>query len=184
MFNAALFLVDGSGATQPYLTSSVPRLGTDDWRVSPDGQMEVTYRLRPGLTWHDGEPLTAEDAAFAYRVYASPIAGMFPPTPQNLMTDVTARDPLTFVISWTKPYPEAGNFAFGDFEPLPRHILEGPFRAAEEDVSQQEAFRTNPFFGQRFVGAGPYRLERWEPGTELDGLAFDGHALGRPRKKT
>lgn len=180
-FNAALFLVDGNGVTNPYLAAKLPQLNTDTWRVSPDGRMEVTYELKPKLTWHDGQALTAEDFAFAYRVYASPASGMFPPTPQNLMSSVEARDPLTFVIAWAKPYPDAANIAFGDFEPLPRHILEEPFRAAEADPAQQEGFRTNPFFSQRFVGAGPYRLERWEPGAQLDGLAFEGHALGAPR---
>jgi peptide/nickel transport system substrate-binding protein len=31
------------------------------------------------------------------------------------------------------------------------------------------------------VGAGPYRLERWEPGLQLEGTAFDAHALGRAK---
>jgi peptide/nickel transport system substrate-binding protein len=181
VFNAGLFLVDGNGVTHPYLAASVPALNTDAWRVHPDGRMEVTYQLKPGLTWHDGAPLTAEDFAFAYRVYANPVSGMFAPTPQNLMEGVEVRDAQTFVIAWKRPYPDAAEFPFGEFEPLPRHILSEPFRAIEEDPNQQEAFRTNPFFTQQFVGAGPYRLERWEPGAELHGVAFDGHALGRPR---
>jgi peptide/nickel transport system substrate-binding protein len=181
MFNAGLFLMDGDGNTQSYLAATLPAVNTDTWRVFPDGRMEVTYQLKPGLTWHDGAPLTAEDFVFAYRVYANPISGMFPPTPQNLMESVEATDPRTFVIAWKRPYPDAASIAFGDFEPLPRHILEEPFRAVEGDSSQQEAFRTNRFFAQEYVGAGPYRLERWEPGTELAGVAFAGHALGRPK---
>ncbi len=181
MFNAALFLIDGEGATQPYLAAALPELNRDTWRVFPDGRMEVTYQLKPGLTWHDGAPLTAEDFAFAYRVYANPVSGMFPPTPQNLMEGVEVTDPQTFVIAWKRPYPDAANIAFGDFEPLPRHILGEPFRAIESDPSQQESFRTNRFFAGDYVGAGPYRLERWEPGSELVGAAFEGHALGRPR---
>ena len=46
----------------PYLATALPQLETDTWRVLPDGRMETTFVLRPGLTWHDGEPLTAEDA--------------------------------------------------------------------------------------------------------------------------
>ncbi len=181
MFNASLFLTDGGGVTRPYLAATLPELNSDTWRVFPDGRMEVTYQLKPNLTWHDGAPLTAEDFAFAYRVYASPVSGMFPPTPQNLMESVEARDPQAFVIAWKRPYPDAANLAFADFEPLPQHILLEPFRAIEADPSQQESFRTHRFFSQDFVGAGPYRLERWEPGTELVGVAFDGHALGRPK---
>jgi peptide/nickel transport system substrate-binding protein len=180
-FNASLFLVDGEGTTRPYLAASIPQLNTDSWVVHPDGRMEVTYQLRSNLTWHDGTRLTADDFAFAYQVYASPAPGMFPTTPQNLMEGVTVRDPRTFVISWSKPYPEAAIFPFGEFEPLPRHILEEAFKTVEADSSQQEGFRTNPYFSGKFVGAGPYRLDRWEPGTELVGTAFEGHALGRPK---
>src|SRR5437868_3065773 len=150
-FNAALFFVDGDGKTQPYLTAAVPQLNSDTWRVQPDGRMEVTYQLRPNLTWHDGQPLTADDVAFAYRVYANPASGMFPPTPQNLMDGVEVRDPLTFVIAFNRPYPDAANFPFGDFEPLPRHVLEEAFHVIEQDPSQQDGFRTNPFFAQKFV---------------------------------
>jgi len=180
-FNAALFLVDGDGVTKPYLAASLPQLNTDTWRVFPDGRMEVTYQLKPGLTWHDGQPLTGEDFAFAYRVYANPASGLFPPTPQNLMDSVDVKDPLTFVIAYNKPFPDAANFTFGDFEPLPRHVLEPAFQAILTDPNQQESFRTNPFFAGGYIGAGPYRLDKWEPGTELDGSAFDGHALGRAK---
>jgi peptide/nickel transport system substrate-binding protein len=31
------------------------------------------------------------------------------------------------------------------------------------------------------VSAGPFKVERWEPGTYIDGVAFAGHALGRPK---
>jgi peptide/nickel transport system substrate-binding protein len=38
-----------------------------------------------------------------------------------------------------------------------------------------------PFWTVEYVGAGPYRLERWEPGAFIEAAAFDGHALGRPK---
>jgi ABC-type transport system substrate-binding protein len=67
--NAALTIIDSR--LQPYgvLAEQVPQLSTDSWKVSPDGQMETIYRLRSGLTWHDGHPLTADDFVFAWRVY-------------------------------------------------------------------------------------------------------------------
>jgi peptide/nickel transport system substrate-binding protein len=97
------------------------------------------------------------------------------------MERVEARDATTFVISWQRPYPEAASFSPGEFEPLPRHLLEDGFRALEEDVAQQERFRSLPYWTQGYVGAGPYRLERWDPGAEFEGSAFSGHALGRPK---
>src|SRR5205823_1926624 len=55
-FNASLALVDGTGGPRPYLAEALPQMDTDRWKVSPDGRMETTYRLRPNLTWQDGEP--------------------------------------------------------------------------------------------------------------------------------
>src|SRR5689334_19923113 len=36
------------------------------WDVTPD-QLTWTFHLRPGVTWHDGSPLTADDVVFTYR---------------------------------------------------------------------------------------------------------------------
>jgi ABC-type transport system substrate-binding protein len=44
-----------------------------------------------------------------------------------------------------------------------------------------DAFIRQPYWTNEFVGAGPYKLERWESGVSLDGIAFDQHVLGRPR---
>lgn len=181
-FSAQLTYIDGQGATQPYLAESLPRLNTDTWRVLPEGRMEVVYKLRNGLTWHDGKPLTADDFVFAFRAYTAPGIGLFTATPQNLMEGVEARDPQTFVMSWKSLYPEAANLRMGEFDPLPRHILEAPLSRFEEDAAgQQEAFRNHPFWTQEYVGAGPFQLERWDPGSQMEGAGFAGHALGRPK---
>src|SRR3954467_8954915 len=61
LFNAALALIAAQGTPRPYLASELPELNTESWRVLPDGRMQTVWKLRPGLTWHDGQPLTAED---------------------------------------------------------------------------------------------------------------------------
>jgi ABC-type transport system substrate-binding protein len=54
--------------------------------------------------------------------------------------------------------------------PLPRHILEAGY-----DENAPEAFLNHPFWTSEYVGLGPYRLVRWEPGAFLEGVAFAGH---------
>src|SRR5262245_9248902 len=49
LVNAGLTLVDDQGAIRPYLAEAAPQLNTDTWRITPDGRMETTYRLRPNL---------------------------------------------------------------------------------------------------------------------------------------
>src|SRR4051794_29043176 len=53
-FNATLDYNDEVEVSHPYLAEALPELNTDSWRIFPDGRMETTYQLRPGLTWHDG----------------------------------------------------------------------------------------------------------------------------------
>src|SRR5207253_1108012 len=90
MFNASPALTDNQGTPRPYLAEALPQLNTDTWRVSPDGRMETTYRLRPGLTWHDGRSLTADDFVFAWGVYSTPGLALFLSNPQDMMEEVTA----------------------------------------------------------------------------------------------
>ncbi len=175
LFNATLAVLDQRGQPQPYLAAELPRLQTDSWRVSPDGRMETTYKLKPNLVWHDGALLSADDFVFATTVYATPELGSADSPPNSLIEDVTAPDPRTVVIRWKRPYAEADRLA-EDFPPLPRHLLESPFQSSTPD-----AFLAHPFWTTEYVGAGPYRIDRWEPGSSIEATAFDHHALGVPR---
>jgi peptide/nickel transport system substrate-binding protein len=176
LFNAALFMYDERAVPQPYLAESRPELGTDTWRVFPDGRMETTYRLRPGLTWHDGTPLTAYDFVFGWRVALAPEYGVANLLPRTAADQVTAVDDRTIGVSWNRSYPQADAMQARDWSPLPRHLLEAPFQQQAADQ-----FASQLFWTKEYVGLGPFKLDRWEPGAFIDGSAFDGHALGRPK---
>jgi peptide/nickel transport system substrate-binding protein len=175
IFNATLDIDDGQERTRPYLAEALPRLNTDSWRVSPDGTMETTWRLKPNLSWHDGTPLSAEDFAFAARLYTQPdlAQSTTPPFPQ--IQEVVAADARTVVFRWKQLYPQADSLG-NDFQALPRHILEAPF--AQGDMI---ALSNHLFWSSQYVGLGPYKLERWDPGASIQAVAFDGHVGGRPR---
>lgn len=181
LFNATLALIDGAGAVRPYVAESLPQINTDSWKLLPTGGMETTYRLKPNLTWHDGHPLTADDFVFAYQVYTTPGLGAFTSRPQDQMEEVRAQDARTLLIRWRTLYGDAGSLINQDLDPLPRHILEAPLLAYQQDPATMDTFLGHPFWTLHYVGLGPYKLERWEPGTLIEGSAFDGHALGRPK---
>jgi peptide/nickel transport system substrate-binding protein len=181
LFNAALTLIDDTGQARPYLAETLPQLNTDSWRVFPDGRMETTYRLRNNLTWQDGAPLTADDFAFALRVYKHPDLGPFSRTPQDQIDDIVAPDARTVVVQWRSPSPYGGSLGFEELDPLPSHLLTSMFGDYVEGRTTREGFMSDPVWTAEYVGAGPYRLERWDPGVQLEGLAFAGHALGRPK---
>ncbi len=181
LFNAALSLIDDQGLPRPYLAETLPQLNTETWRVFPDGRMETTYLLRDRLTWQDGAPLTAEDFVFAFRVYTDPGLGNFIATPQDAMAAVLAPDPRTLVVQWRAANPVAGYLTFEDLDPLPRHLLEAEYTDYLEGRSAGDSFMADARWTTNYVGAGPYRLERWDPGVQLEGSAFPGHALGQPK---
>jgi peptide/nickel transport system substrate-binding protein len=175
LFNAYLVIYDQRGDPQPYLATELPRVDSESWRVFDDGRMETTYRLKPNLTWHDGTPLTGEDFVFAWRVYASPELGTANSPPTSLIDEVVALDPATFTIRWKRPYAPAGLLT-EEFPPLPRHALEAAFQTAAPDT-----LAAHPFWTREYVSAGPFRLDRWEPGAYLEAVAFRGHVLGVPK---
>lgn len=176
MFNAELAVLDDHGRPQPYLAEELPRLGSPSWSLFPDGTMETVYRLRPGIVWHDSTPLSAEDFVFAWRVYATPELGHAASPPLSLMEEVSAPNAQTVRIRWRRSYPQAGAIEDDDFPSLPRHILGPSFES-----QQLDALQNHPFWSREYVGLGPYRLDRWEPGAFIEAAAFDRHILGRPK---
>jgi peptide/nickel transport system substrate-binding protein len=176
MFNAFLALVDYKSVPHPYLAESLPQLNTDTWRVFPDGRMETTWKLKPNLTWHDGNPFTADDVVFTWRALTTPTLGVQGQPPHSLMEEVVATDPRTVVIRWKQLYPEAGILRNENFPPLPKHIMEA---ALQQD--SRESFLGSSFWGHDYVGTGPYKLDRWERGAFIEATAFAGHALGKPK---
>ncbi|MBM2812950.1 MAG: hypothetical protein HW416_3709 [Chloroflexi bacterium] len=179
-FNAFLDIYDDQNRPLPYLADALPQLNTESWQVFPDGRMETRYRLKPNLVWHDGKPLMAEDFAFTFRV-ATPAYGFSTAVaPHTVMDDVVATDDRSLMIRWKGLYPDAGALQGGSTRfglvPMPRHILEKPFL---EDT--KEAFQDNPYWSREFIGAGPFKVERWELGSYIEAMAFDQHVLGRPK---
>lgn len=180
MFNADLTLLDDVSTPSPYLAEALPRLNSDSWKVFPDGTMETTYRLRPNLVWHDGTPLTADDFVFSWQVYSTPDIGQSGSPPMKFIATVEAPDPRAIVIRWAQPYWAAGTLqSLGagstGLPPLPRAVLESALGEGAH------ALFNHPYWTAGYVGLGPYRLDRWEPGTFLEASAFDRHALGAPK---
>jgi ABC-type transport system substrate-binding protein len=77
-----LVRIDEHGERQPCLAT--------EWEHSAD-YLEWTYRLRPGVRWHDGRPVTVDDVKFTHDLHARPDA-LVP----RLRTECTVHDESTF----------------------------------------------------------------------------------------
>jgi peptide/nickel transport system substrate-binding protein len=175
LLNAKLVLLDDRGLPQPFLVDALPALHTESWRVLSDGKMETTFHLKPNLTWQDGQPLTSADFTFAWTIYATPEFGVAGNGGAKYVDEVLAPDPRSILIRWNQPYPDALTDT-ALLPPLPRHILEQPYHELTADP-----FMGLSFWTDQYIGAGPWRMERREPGAYFEATAFDGFVFGRPR---
>src|SRR5262249_2683200 len=75
------------------------------------------------------------------------------------------------------PYLWAGAVHLPLFTPMPRHRLESLYNG------DRELFYNGPHWREEFVGPGPYRIERWEPGVEMVFQAHPGFVFGEPAIK-
>lgn len=120
----------------------------ESWVVSSDGTT-WTFRVREGMTWHDGVPLTAHDVAFTYGLiletrapaYAHHLAGV---------KSVTAPDDRTVVIVTRRPRADLLGLAVPI---LPEHL----WKSVDPDALDVSG-------SPPFVGSGPFRIEEVQSG--------------------
>jgi len=167
-----LVVQDERDAWTPQLAMEQLSVERGTWRVNSDGTMDTIWRIPQNVRWHDGTPFTAEDLLFSFTVYTdATIPNRASGRATELMQSATAPEPYTIAVHWSAPY-FAANQAAGLF-PMPRHLLEEVYR------QDKDAFQSSPRFTSEWVGLGPYRMDRWEPGAHIVFSRFDDFYRGR-----
>jgi peptide/nickel transport system substrate-binding protein len=167
-----LTVMDPNDNPVPQLVAELPSVENGQWRVNDDGTMDMTWKLRPNVLWHDGTPFTSEDLLFSFTLHKDRDLAHAYGAVTRLMESASAPDPLTFTVHWSVTYPLALEAA--GLTPFPRHLMEEAYRA------DKETFLNSSRFGNEFVGLGPYRLMKWEPSSHMEMERFDRYFLGRP----
>ncbi|ATG47446.1 peptide ABC transporter substrate-binding protein [Celeribacter ethanolicus] len=99
---------DAEGNMVPFLAETVPTV--ENGGVSED-LMNVTWKLKPGLLWSDGKPLTSEDVRFTWEYCTSEGGGCSQSEKYNDVADVEIVDDLTVIVHFSVPKP----FPYGPF---------------------------------------------------------------------
>jgi len=144
----------------------VPGLA-EDWTFDEDS-LTYTFKLREGLTFHDGQALTSEDVKFTLESILDEKNQSEIISNYTDIEEITCPDDLTVKIRLNQV-----NVAFPDYMTigiLPEHLLKGQDLAAC-------SFNQNP------VGAGPYKLVSWDQGQSIVMERFDGYYGGQPKIK-
>src|SRR5205814_4053696 len=127
----------------PLLAERVPALENGDVVVRPDGGMDVTWKIRAGVRWHDDIPFTSADVKFTVDAINSPSYNPESTDGFDRVTSVDTPDPLTAVVHYKEIYaPYDIQFIRGT---LPKHIPEG------RDIDRAQDDNRGP------LGTRPYR---------------------------
>ena len=163
---------DSRGELVPRLAADVPtvesgglRIVTDD-PAAPDGRLVATFRLRDGLLWQDGQPITAQDVRFAHDVDATAAPGTSLRWLADRIESVDVVNPH-FVRVVYRANERWDGYALAP-RVLPRHLL------ANADAAVRAAYAREP------VHAGAFSVAAWLPGYGVTLAAFKDHVGGPP----
>ncbi len=150
---------DADGKVVPVLAADAPSIGNG---VSEDGTT-VTYKLREGVKWHDGEDFTADDVVFTWQWVTDDKVAATTSGDYEEISNVEAVDPHTVKITFKSPNPDwATPFHGGDGVIIPKHIM--------QDYTGEKA-RTAPF-NLKPIGTGPFKVDSFAPGDNVQYSLF------------
>ena len=148
-----LALVADDGSLIPALAAEIPT--RENGGIAPDFS-HVTWKLKPGLLWSDGSPVTAEDVRFTAGYCMDPDFGCAVLAEFEGISSVEAADELTVRINFDRPkYVPLQAFVGGRTPILQKAQFEGCTGAAGASCSEQN-------FAP--IGTGPFRVTGFTPG--------------------
>jgi peptide/nickel transport system substrate-binding protein len=139
---------DGDYFTE--LAAEIPTL--QNGGVSEDF-LTITWKLKPGLLWSDGEPITSDDILFTWEAVSNPESGAVQTGGFGLIESIDTPDELTAVLHYSEPYAAyLGQFRWGV---IPRHAAGEPAAMLEWEWNRDP------------VGAGPFMVDEWAAGDHI-----------------
>jgi peptide/nickel transport system substrate-binding protein len=159
----------------------------ESWEISDD-QLTWTFKLRQGVTWHDGEPFTANDVKFTIELcynkantmapchYVTAVAGAvgvqeYQDGAATEITGVKVVDPNTIAFTFTAPnslFPSSISELFI----VPQHKL--------KDIPP-EGMKTAEYWKTSQIGTGPFKWDKYTAGQSTELVAFDNYWRGKPK---
>jgi peptide/nickel transport system substrate-binding protein len=140
----------------------------ESWTESPDGKT-YEFKLRPGLKFHNGDPLTSEDVKFSFERYKGASASIL----QERVAQVEIVDPRLVRFHLKEPWPDFMT-VFGTTASAAGIIVPKKYLMQVGD----DGFKKHP------IGAGPFKFVSQKPGVEVELEAFTEYWRRTPNVKT
>lgn len=138
-------------------------------QIQTEDNQTYTLPLRDGLTWHDGEELTADDVVFSVEFYRDHAEGDSA-VDVSMIEDVSA-DGSTITMVLDQPDPEFSRMVLADMAILPEHLWADMTKVSEAGT-------------ELAVGSGPYVLDNYDNARGYTLTANPNYALGEVKVAT
>jgi peptide/nickel transport system substrate-binding protein len=146
-----LMRIGPDGTPQPWSAESVTQ--TDDTTVD--------IKLRPGMSWHDGKPVTVEDVIFSFTAPAGDKAPMYKP----FVTEIASMEKtgeMGLRMKLKQPNATFFTASLAKINLIPRHVWEPVLKDLEGKPETAEQLKE-----VNRIGSGPFKMERWKPNEEI-----------------
>ncbi len=144
----------------------VPDLA-ESWEASADLK-EYIFKLKSGVTWHDGQPLTADDVKFTMDAVLDPKVNA---SGRGVVSSIQSTEVVDeHTVKFVLKYPFASlPVMLGYNKPIvPKHLLEG------QDLNEPTEFLKKP------IGSGPFKFKEFVQGSHLAVQAYADYFEGAP----
>lgn len=146
-----LMRIEPDGLAQPWAAESV------EW----EDETNVLVKLREGMTWHDGEPVTSADVEFSFRAPATGEVPMYKPFVDKI-ANIEIVDDLTVRFTLSEPWVAFETASLAKLNLVPRHIWEPILEDLAGTEDNAESIQEDVP-----IGSGPYRFVAWKPSEEI-----------------
>ena len=153
---------------RPYPGQKMGPSLAESWQESEDG-LTYEFKLRAGLTFHNGDPVTTEDVKFSFDRYN----GTGAKTLKEHVREIEIVDPRVVRFHLKEPWPDFMTF-YGTTATAVGIIVPKKYLSEIGD----DGFKKHP------IGAGPYKFVSTNPGIEVVLEAFPGYWRRVPSVKT
>jgi peptide/nickel transport system substrate-binding protein len=146
-----LMRIGPDGTPQPWAAESVA--WTDD--------RTIDIKLRAGMKWHDGKPVTIEDVIFSFTAPAGDKAPMYKP----FVTEIAAMEKVGDMgLKMTLKNANATFFtaSLSKINLIPKHVWEPVLKELEGKPENAEQLKEI-----NRTGSGPFKIVRWVPNEEI-----------------
>lgn len=146
-----LMRIDADGLPQKYAAENV------EWT----DERTVVCTLRAGMTWHDGQPVTADDVIFSFQAPAGDMSPMYKPFVAPIESVTALSDTqVQFVLKAPTAAFETSGLA--KLNLIPKHIWEPALaEMAAQGQNAQDYVEEHP------IGSGPFKFVNWAPQQEI-----------------